>query len=353
MGTFADWQPRYAEAGLATFPVVVDGPSKKPAVSNYLKIGQPASKQFAIKFGEFDAFGFGVDRGATKITVLDVDTTDERIFADALGRHGETPVIVRSGRGHHQAWYRHNGERRDTVTWRKRGLPIDVLGGGFVVAPPSRGSYGPYEFIQGGLADVRQLPVMKGLRAPPLAPQAILQARQQLERVGRVEAEGFRNNELWRQCMVMARDCEGPGRLLAMARVQNAKFAAPLDDWEVEKVVDSAWRYEERGLNYVSDAPASMVAVVPLSYGDIDDLMTKSPDAFVLLAWLRRHNFERDQFFVANAMHANMPGGRWTIARLRAARELLLAERKIALVRSASKATGAALYRWVLNIDHQ
>jgi hypothetical protein len=63
--------------------VVVDGPSKKPAVRNYLKMGQRASGQLLPKFGQFDAFGFGLGT-ASKITVLDVDTRDESIFADAL-----------------------------------------------------------------------------------------------------------------------------------------------------------------------------------------------------------------------------------------------------------------------------
>lgn len=349
MGTFADWQPRYAEAGIATFPVVVDGPSKKPAVINYLKMGQPASKQLVLKFGGFDAFGFGLGRGATKITVLDVDTTDERIFADALNRHGATPVIVRSGRGHHQAWYRHNGERRDTVTWRKRGLPIDVLGGGFVVAPPSLGSAGLYEFIQGGLDSLQQLPVMMGLQAPPLTPQQHQQARQQPNRAGKVEAEGRRNTELWRQSMVMSRRCDGPSQLLQMARAKNAEYSVPLDDWEVEKVVESAWRYQEMGMNRISDRYAA--PVFPITLGDVD-LLDISHDAFVLLTLLRKHHFDRDEFLIANAMHESIPGG-MTLRRLQAARLVLLEQGKIEQVRPASVANGPALYKWVSINAHQ
>jgi hypothetical protein len=342
MGTFADWQPRYAEAGIATFPVHINGQSKKPAVRNYLKMGQRASGQLLLKFGEFDAFGFGLG-AASKITVLDVDTRDEGIFADALSRHGETPIIIRSGRGHHQAWYRHAGERRDTVTWRKRGFPIDLLGGGFVVAPPSRGSYGPYQFIQGGLDDLDRLPVIKGLQA------SIQPAQKPAKTISKAAAEGVRNTTLWRQCMVMARRCTGPGGLLEMALAENAKFPIPLDDWEVEKVVNSAWRYEDQGLNWISDR--YVVPVVPLSYGDVDDLMTKSPDAFVLLTWLRRHNFDRNEFVVANALAPTMPGGGWTRKRLAAARTVLENERKIMLVKRHSVTSGPATYRWVVRID--
>jgi hypothetical protein len=347
MGTFADWQPRYAEAGIATFPVLVDGETKKPAVRNYLKMGQRASSQLLLRFGEFNAFGFGLGT-MSKITVLDVDTRDETIFADALKRHGTTPVIIRSGRGHHQAWYRHSGERRDTVTWRKRGYPIDVLGGGFVVAPPSRGSHGAYQFVQGGLEDLDRLPVIKGLQTP-LQP-----AQKETKPVGKAVAEGARNTTLWRRCMVIARGCDGPSTLLELALAENAKFPAPLDDWEVEKVVNSAWRYEEQGLNWISDR--HVVPVVPLSYSEVDDLMTKSPDALVLLTWLRRYNFDRNEFVIANALAPTMPGGGWPRKRLAAARTMLEKERKIVMLKAAGVGSGPATYRWatgVVNSDHQ
>jgi hypothetical protein len=60
------------------------------------------------------------------------------VLADALGRHGPTPFVVRGGSGNFQAWYRYNGEPRRTRAWP--GLPIDLLGDGYVVAPPSMGS---------------------------------------------------------------------------------------------------------------------------------------------------------------------------------------------------------------------
>jgi len=88
-GIFAHWQPIYSERGIATFPVRL-GEVKKPAVKNYLKIGKAASAAFAERFGEFNAFGFACER--SKITILDVDTDDERVLADALDRHGHTQL---------------------------------------------------------------------------------------------------------------------------------------------------------------------------------------------------------------------------------------------------------------------
>jgi hypothetical protein len=97
----------------------------------------------------------------SKITVLDIDDKGERTLAAALDRHGSTPILVRSGSGNHQAWYRHNGEHRLIRPWR--GLPIDLLGAGFVVAPPSISTKGQYEFIQGSLDDLERLPVLRDL----------------------------------------------------------------------------------------------------------------------------------------------------------------------------------------------
>jgi hypothetical protein len=122
-GVFAQWQPVYAEHNIPTFPC---RPDKRPAVTNYGKFGLPASKQIASNSGA-NAFGFMCGK-RTSITVLDVDTTDERILADALNRHGKTRIIARSASGHFQAWYRHNGESRRIRP--RRDVPIDILGGG-------------------------------------------------------------------------------------------------------------------------------------------------------------------------------------------------------------------------------
>jgi hypothetical protein len=130
-GVFRKWQPIYAEHHIATFPCT---PTKAPAVRNYARLGVRASGTLASRFGSHDAFGFMCGR-RSQITSLDIDCKDERILADALDRYGKTPVVVRSGSGNFQVWYRHNGEHRLIRPWPE--LPIDILGGGFVVAPPS------------------------------------------------------------------------------------------------------------------------------------------------------------------------------------------------------------------------
>ena len=108
--SFAQWQPIYAAHGLSTFPVRIDAGAKKPMAKNYLRAGRRYSDRLAQQFPDAQAFGFALG-SRTKITVLDSDSNDDRILFDAMTRHGKTPLIVRSGSGNYQAWYRHNGER--------------------------------------------------------------------------------------------------------------------------------------------------------------------------------------------------------------------------------------------------
>jgi hypothetical protein len=95
MSAFAQWQPKYAAHGIATFPVTAD---KRPATKGYLRTGLRGSGQLALKFQNASALGFACGP-RNKITILDVDTTDERMLADALDRHGSTPLIVRTASG--------------------------------------------------------------------------------------------------------------------------------------------------------------------------------------------------------------------------------------------------------------
>jgi hypothetical protein len=210
--TFRDWQPRYAERNIPTFPISIGPDSKKPMVSNYGRFGLPASADIARKYPYATAIGFMAGR-RTGLTILDVDTTDEKVLADALDRHGPTPVIVRSGSGNHQAWYRHNGERRSIRPFPEK--PIDILGGGLVVAPPSQGIKGNYQFIQGGLDDLDWLPGLRDLRIEPASSLPIsldLPPRKSI-------IEGERNDTLWRYCMREAHHCDDRETLIDVARI--------------------------------------------------------------------------------------------------------------------------------------
>jgi Bifunctional DNA primase/polymerase, N-terminal len=124
-GVFAVNQPIYAERNIPTFPL---SDNKIPAISNYQKVGLRASSTLALNHRfRSSANGFGFMTNArTRISVLDVDTTDERVLADALGRHGSTPLVACTASGKFHAYYRHNGERRKIRPFKD--LPIDLLG---------------------------------------------------------------------------------------------------------------------------------------------------------------------------------------------------------------------------------
>src|SRR5262249_20697814 len=66
-----------------------------------------------------------------RVHVFDHTLTQRGDSLGCLTRHGPTPLVVRSGSGNFQAWYKHNGERRRIRPWPEK--PIDVLGRGYTV----------------------------------------------------------------------------------------------------------------------------------------------------------------------------------------------------------------------------
>ena len=114
--SFASAQPIYAEHGIITFPV---SENKRPAIRNFQKIGAEVSLELTEKpkLAGSPAIGFMTD-GRNGITVLDIDTANDNILADSLDRHGRTPLIARTGSGKFRAYYKHNGERRNSsMAW--------------------------------------------------------------------------------------------------------------------------------------------------------------------------------------------------------------------------------------------
>ena len=322
-GVFALWQPRYAEHGIATFPVR----EKKPAVQHYLKIGSRASEEFAMRFADDDAFGLACRRN--KLTILDVDAPDERLLADAMNQFGPTPFVVRSGSGNFQAWYRNNGEKRKVRPDPRR--PIDILGDGFVVAPPSRAAKGEYSIICGTLADLASLPTMR--RAEIATPAN--------DETAELVEVGQRNVTLWRHCMQSARRCGNISNLMEEAVGFNTtQFYEPLPADEVLNIVANAWSKETEGTNWFGRGGR-----VVFDTAEVDDLMQADPDAFLLLTRLRRHHWNRE-FVVANGMAETMPGNGWTRKRFAAARLRLATVGIIEEVRAASRHNGAAVFRF-------
>jgi len=325
MGVFAEWQPAYAEAGLATFPVE----GKKPCVGNYNRAGVNASAQWALKFDEANALGFacGPRNG---VTVLDIDEPDENLLGDAFALFGRSPVVIRTGSGKFHAWYRHNGEKRKIRSRDFPGRSVDILGGGFAVAPPSIGAAGSYEFLEGSLADVAALPAMLAARATNDADN-----KQESPREGAL-GEGERNDTLWRACMKAAPSCQSLDNLTQLARELNARGGwSPLPDDEVERCAASAWRCQIEGRN--GFAGERFVQIDRAAH----DILRHDPDAAYIYQLLRAEHWGRD-FCITNSWADSLP---LSLARLQKARRFLLANDLIECVRHERRGH-AAIYRF-------
>ena len=323
MSIFKRWQPEYAARGIATFPV---RETKTPAIKYWQKIGLKGSAILADKKSA-DAFGYVTGRRAN-ITVLDIDTIDERVSEDAIARHGQPGIIVRtaSGKRHHLHGY--NGERRRIRPWAE--LPIDVLGdNGYVLAPPSKLEKGCYEIIHGHLDDLDRLKPMVG------APQQLV-APLPAKWAGMREGDG-RNRALWERCMRV-----GAGRsldgMMEIARNANQSFKEPLMDTEVVKIATSAWQHDAAGLNFFS-RPRVM-----LDHDIVDALATANPYAMALLVILERYHGGNDRFVLAKPMATKMG---WTLPRWYEARDYLVKVGLIRCIHSGGRgANDPPVYGW-------
>jgi hypothetical protein len=275
-------------------------------------VGLNGSRELARKFATAESFGFILGH-RSRITVLDVDTPDERILADALDRHGPSPLIVRSGRGHWQGWYRHNGEPRAIRPWPD--LPIDLLGGRLLVAPPSRGSIGHYEIVRGSLEDLADLPTLRNLN---FAPTSVPKAANGPGAPPRASEDGTRNHDLFHACLRRAHPWSNLAALIDFARKRNEQNMPPLDDAEVVQVARNAWSYTE-GKDGKTNWYMNGGRIVALPHALIDEL-TGDPDAFWLLANLKRYHGDREHFILARALAKSIG---WTRPRFNAARDRL------------------------------
>jgi hypothetical protein len=326
-GIFAKFQAIYADHKVATFPVeVIDG-KKRPQVRYYQRMGLGASEQLALRFADAQMFGFMAGR-RNRITVLDLDTKDERTWADAFAVHGQSPLLVRTRSGHLHAYHRWNGEQRKIRPFK--GKPIDILGGGLSVAAPSDG----YEIISGCLDDLDRLPVLRGLEIP-LAPRNPL-----LEEGGPIQ-EGKRNTALFRHCMRQARGCDTLDDLLDCAMAFNESCVPPLDETEIVKMAKHVWEdYEMKGKNRFGRHG------VYYPSEEVKRLTMDEQDAFILLSFLRANNGPKSTFEITNeGLQALL---RWPEKRVAAARNKLLQLRYIKRVKGASSFSGPALYRWLV-----
>jgi hypothetical protein len=316
-GIFSEWQPRYAAHRVATFPVE----DKRPRVRGWQNVGLYGSGQLPLKFPDAEAFGFkcGAQNG---ITVIDIDTNDEGAVKEAIRLFGESPILWRTGSGNYAMPFRYNGEKRRIRTVGD--LPIDILGEGFVVAPPSLGSKGGYEFLQGSLSDLERLPKI-----------AFRGHSEHTRRREPVATEGERNDKLFRHCAAQALYCDALEDLVDVAKTFNNNCVPPLSDIELVKTARSAWKWTLGG-----KVRHGMVSVPRPA---IESLALKNPDALALFMVLAALNGQKSTFWIANGMAGEHV--RLTVPRLARARNELLNLKIIKRV-SPPRPRFPALYKW-------
>lgn len=320
MGVFAAVAPDYIASGLPVFPV--DTRAKRPAVKGWQKASCRATAAWAEKFADADGVGLVMGQ-RTRLVEVDVDAVGDAPLAHALERFGETPITIRTASGKSKAWYRHNGEGR---TIRVPGdLPVDLLGAGYTVAPPSyRPDLGAaYQFLTGGLDDIDKLPAIRAeaLADPATAP------------VAELVSEGKRNDSLFLWCMTTARQCRDRDELIEAAVTWAKALPEPLERAEVEKTARSAWTYETKGRNFVG------LKRPQVSGWDkaMDDLNGES-DAFYLLSLFYRYHSRRDVFAIAPRAMSDASDPPWHRSRIARARDVLVERGYLQVVEQPDKA---------------
>jgi hypothetical protein len=314
-GLFAAAQPEYAAFGIATFPFDATQEVKRgPLVSHYNRMGLRASERMLLRFS--DAPGIAAMAGArNKLTVIDIDengSAGERLLADVQRQFGKSRVIVRTGSGGFHCYHRHAGEGRKIRPDPRR--PIDLIGGGPIVLPPSKGFRGNYEIIHGHVDDLAAL--------EPIRANAATFAHLSIDLDLHSGRKGDRDGRFWPHVARQAHLVGSLDQLLVIAREMNELMAEPWSDSQAQSEIFKRckywWNKTQQGNNWYG-----VGQYVKTEHKLIDDLMMKDPDGFTLLMFLRRTHWRRD-FALANEACTLMPKGGWRRQRFASARSRLI-----------------------------
>jgi hypothetical protein len=327
-GVFAAAQQTYAALKIAVFPFDATEEVKRgPMVSHYSRMGLQASSQMALRFP--DAPGVAAMAGKrNRFTIIDIDergAAGERLLADVQSQFGRPKVVVMTGSGGLHCYYRHAGERRQIRP--VRGKPIDVIGDGPIVLPPSRGFRGNYQFIQGRVDDLAALEPISSVTKSAIVSDSAFDGLRSARR-------GERDKKFWPHVARQAQHARSLDELIEIAREMNELMAEPWSDTEANSQILKRCRYwwdkTQKGENRFG-----VGQYVRIDYSLVDELMMHDPDAYILLSFLRRHHWGRP-FHLANEMHSAMPGGGWRRQRFTAARARLIQSGHVHVIEPAS-----------------
>jgi Bifunctional DNA primase/polymerase, N-terminal len=324
---FARWQAEYAARGVPTFPV--DPVAKRPAITNYNVVGLKGSRQLALKFP--DSNGLACMAGArNRLTIIDIDARGaeaDRLAAEAQRLHGRSRLIVRTGRDGRHLYYQHSGEHRKIRPDPSQ--PIDIIGTGMLVLPPSLGAMQPYEIIEGNLDDLTALTKIN--RAPTPTPTTPTPEPTPSKELLRHVQHGERDKNFWPYVARMAHQAQSLNHLIADATELSNMMQMPFGPRDITDKCKFWWDKTRNGKNRFGSGGGFVIA----DHAVIDKLMMTDPDGFTLLMFVRRHHWRRD-FALANETCALMPRDGWDRKRFAAARSRLIEAGYLIVVRAAT-----------------
>lgn len=334
MGIYSQHASTYADAGLPAFPV--DARGKKPAVKGWQDATPRRTRGWARQPRLATCDGLGIVMGKPSgITEVDVDAVGDAWIGQAVERFGETPIIIRTASSKAKLWYRHNGEGRMIRPFD--GQPIDILGGGFTIAPPSlRADLGAsYAFQAGGLIDLDRLPTIRAwaLTGDFPSDKSVTRAPEAIQ-------IGSRNNALWQHCMTQARFCDDVEALIDVAVTWGSAFPEPLSPREAEQCARSAWGYQVRARNFLG------LKKPQINAGDMlmDDLAAQPDAHYLLLMFLRWHR-NRPSFAIAPTAMSEAGTPPWPRRKIEKARDALLERGYLIEVSAPQRGVKAGHYR--------
>jgi hypothetical protein len=296
---FAELQRTYAEHRVATYPLTE---SKTPAIRGYDRVGPKGSQQLAVKFPTATACGF-VAGPRNRITILDIDSPEERLRDDMLAKYGATPLVVLTPSGGRHCYFRHNGEKRLIRPLEN----VDILGAGNVVAAGSVVPKGKYRIERGTLDDLDRLPPMRRV--------------QTIDAVSSIP-KGARNDAVFKRLLREVHYCDDLEALLDSARTLNMNCMPPMSDAEVVVIAKKVWALHISGRNWVgrkARASTDREEILALS---------RDPGAAMLLMLVRvSHPMPDDRFAIDQIATASLLG--WTPKTLRSRIKALMAMKRL------------------------
>lgn len=239
----------YAKLGFAVFPVQAKG--KAPATKNGFKDASKDPRLIQSWWDKNPNYNIGIATGSVSngLFVIDIDVDNEKgIYGDDSLRdweiaNGKLPDTCRAitGRGGNHLYYK----SKEKVSCRAGLLPgIDIRGeGGYIIAPPSIHPNGrcyeweqdPKEYIIAEANDT----VLKLLAGENKA------EKEYFKMSANVEA-GSRNATLFKLASsLQAKGLSNTTIMKAVLEENDLKCNPPLEDGEVEQIVNSVLKYDK------------------------------------------------------------------------------------------------------------